>query len=352
MKTIVLLLAVLIIASPSVSLAQETADETESETTFYSVFVNIVPDNFNLPLIGFVNIAKGNQQNPQIGFVNLNQKDLSGIQLGYVNLVGGGLSGFQGGFVNAVQESVSGAQLGFVNATTDRIHGMQWGFVNTASKATNGIQLGYVNNTGDLNGFGIGFVNVAQKLNGFQLGFVNYVDSLENGMPVGFLSIVRKGGYKAFELSANELYPLNLDFKIGVSRFYTIFSMSYNEKFEDKLASGFGIGTIIPISDRSFINPEYKTYSSSFFDVEISEKSFYGGFNFIDSDFYKLSQLAINYGYNIDDRFSLLAGPTISWNYADTSTSFKEPVFALYENEINKRNKINIGLSLRLRYAF
>ena len=50
-------------------------------------------------------------------------------------------------------------------------------------------------------------------VSGFQLGFVNLVDSVSEGVALGFLSYVKRGGYRAIDVSSNELYPVNIGFK-------------------------------------------------------------------------------------------------------------------------------------------
>jgi hypothetical protein len=352
MKKQILLSALLILIITAKSLSQQE-QVNERETVVYSVIINIVPDSFNFPLIGFINIAKGNQQNPQIGFINANEKDLSGVQVSYVNTVGGDFMGLQVGFINTVASSVMGPQIGFINTcggdfqgvqsgfintVANEVQGVQAGFINTIGGNFQGVQVGFVNTTaGDISGAEIGFINSAKKLNGLQLGFINYADTVENGIPIGFLSVVRKGGFRAFELSANEMYPANFAFKIGVRRFYTSFNLVYNENLNNRFATGFGMGSIIDINERSFINPELTTYSSLQYGND-------------EWDFNQLSKFNLNFGYNLNYGFSLFAGPTFSWQYNHMEQSFMEPLFSIYERELSNKNRFHIGVSLGLRY--
>jgi len=337
MKKKVILFFLLIFILTAKFYAQDT-NEIEKQPVVYTVFINIVPDSFKYPLVGFINIANGNQKNPQAGFINLNEKALTGMQLGYVNTVGGDFKGFQGGFINTVSGSVTGPQVGFINTVAGVGQGIQTGFVNTVGNNFQGIQTGFINTTlGDFKGAEIGFINSSKKLNGLQVGFINYTDTVESGIPIGFLSIVRKGGYKAFELSANELYPLNLAFKIGVPYFYTSFNLSYNYNLNNKFSNGFGIGSHIKLSERAFLNPEYTIYSSL-------------RFNNDQSDYDHLSQLALNYVYDLKYGFSLAGGPTISWQQHNNENSFIDPLFALYQHEFNTKNKLHVGVNLGIRY--
>ncbi len=334
------------------SFSQE-AQVKERETAVYTFFLNVVPDSFNFPLIGFINIAKGNQQNPQIGFVNANEKDLSGLQVSYVNTVGGDFKGLQAGFINTVANSAMGPQIGFINTCGGDFQGVQYGFINTVAKEAKGVQAGFINtvagnyqgvqagfvNTtaGDIKGAEIGFINSTRKLNGLQVGFINYADTVENGIPIGFISVVRKGGFRAFELSANEMYPANFAFKIGVRRLYTSFNLGYNENMKNRLATGFGMGSIIDINEKSFINPELTTYSALQYGND-------------EWDFNQLSKFNLNFGYNLNYGFSLVAGPTFSWQYNYREQGFMEPVFSIYERELSNKNRFHIGVSLGVRY--
>lgn len=352
MKKQILLSTVIILALTTNTFSQQTK-VNEKETVVYTFFINVVPDSFNFPLIGFINIAKGNQQNPQIGFINSNEKDLSGVQISYVNTVGGSFMGLQVGFINTVANSAMGPQFGFINTCGGQFQGIQSGFINTVAKESQGVQTGFINtvagnhqgiqvgfiNTAaaDLEGAEIGFINSTKKLNGLQLGFINYADTVENGIPIGFISVVRKGGYRAFELSSNEMYPANFAFKIGVRRFYTSFNIGYNENLKNRFATGVGMGSIIDINERFFINPELNTYSALQYGND-------------EWDFNQLSKFNLNFGYNLDYGFSLVAGPTFSWQYDYKQQSFVEPVFAIYERELNNKNRIHIGATIGIRY--
>jgi hypothetical protein len=90
-----------------------------------------------------------------------------------------------------------------------------------------------------------------------QLGFINSVDDIENGLPIGFLSFVKYGGYKAIEVSYNNINPFNIAFKTGVREFYTYPMLAYDWRLaNDRLSFGYGIGSNLDISNHLFINPE------------------------------------------------------------------------------------------------
>ena len=269
---------------------------------------NQVPKQTNYPLIGFVNVSDSLGNPLQLGFVNVTLQ--------------GGLSGLQLGFVSYTKE-ISGAQLGFVN---------------TAPQFVKGLQLGFVSYTKEISGAQLGFVNVAtKKLKGLQLGFVNVVDSLESGVPIGFLSVVKKGGYRALELSASEWYPIQLAFKIGVPKFYTGFVLAH-AIHTPYFGAGVMAGTLIPVSKCFFMNPELKTMS-----------------NFSSNNLYFASTVygfLLGFGFKPVRQFEIFLSPSISWErkYTNRFNSF-EPWFAL-NKKLDSLNNLVGGLSLALRYSF
>ncbi|MFW5792964.1 MAG: LA_2272 family surface repeat-containing protein [Bacteroidota bacterium] len=349
MKTLFKTLIIAFVLINTKALAQDTIKQ-ENETTIYTVALNIVPDGFNAPLIGFVNIAKGHHKSAHVGFVNFNYKSFSGLQLGYVNTSGGSAEGVQAGFVNTTTSSFKGLQYGFVNTITDTTQGVQVGFVNTSAKEAKGVQSGFVNACSEkisgvqigfvnaardeIEGLQAGFVNVSGNLKGLQIGFVNLADSLDEGLPIGFLSIVRKGGYQAIELSVNEMYPLNLSFKIGVPMFYTSFITSYNPGFEKKFAVGAGMGSVISINESLFFNPELVSL------------------NTLGNSCQQTTSFTAGFGYAITPNIHIIAGPSVAWNYNPDSIDSYKPFLPIFEHHINDKKDMIVGFRFGLRYSF
>lgn len=365
MKTIrrLFLTAVILLGLNPVNYAQSTVNS--SNLLVYSFFVNVVPDQFNIPLVGFINIANGSHKSAHIGFVNYNQKDFLGVQVSFINTTEGNTDGMQVGFINTSVDSLKGGQVGFINTVCKKSLGGQVGFVNTSIQATKGVQVGFVNtvwNKADgiqvgfvntvtnrlngaqvgfvnttakaLNGFQVGFVNTALSLNGLQLGFVNYADSLKGGIPIGFVSIVRKGGYQAVELSCTEMYPVNLSFKIGVKSLYSSLIASYNPNNTERFALGAGLGSIIPISEKFFFNPEVMYQHTT----EIKTK--------------QLLSLSGNFGYSVIPRLSVLIAPSLVWNHTWNNDPLNAPFFSLYTDNIDAKNSLHFGARLSIRYSF
>ena len=312
--------------------------------SLYTFIFNIVDEDFRFPLFGFVNIAVGNFNNFQAGFVNWNTRNLTGLQAAYVNVVGGNLSGFQAGFINSVTGNADGFQLGFIN-TTRGLDGFQAGFVNAAINGGRGFQGGFFNVS-------------TQEFKGVQLGFINYADSIEDGVPIGFLSIVRRGGYRAIEYSFSEFFPLTLGFKIGVERFYTSFYWGFNPFENDRYDGsvfGWGFGSIIPINNSFYFNPEFISINSEYWryynevsEGDMDEEMPDGWYIW---EYTRSRSLVLNFGYNFNRYFSIAAGPSITWlNHSMYGPI--EPLFSLFQHNIRDKNSIVIGARANLRLRF
>ncbi|MCL2230453.1 MAG: caspase family protein [Treponema sp.] len=281
----------------------------------YTFFFNVVHEPFYFPLIGFINIANGNHNNFQAGYINWNTGNFKGFQAGFVNTVGGNFSGFQAGFVNTNIGQTNGFQSGFVNTAINEMEGLQIGFVNVA----------------------------VSSIRGFQLGFVNYADSID-GIPIGFISIVREGGYMAIEYSFTESHTYNAAFKIGIEKFYTNINIAYNHTSEfsyNNLASGIGFGSIFPVIGKLlYINTEINSLFSIGNDVEkVSYNS-----------------LGLYLGVNIG-KLSIAAGPSLTWIYKNWWENIqpleeRPAYFSFYNYDIDEYNRLVVGgrIAARLRF--
>jgi hypothetical protein len=195
---------------------------------------------------------------------------------------------------------------------------LQLSFVNIEGKHTSGTQIGFVNST--------------KALKGFQLGFVNITDTIEKGIQLGFLPIVKKGGYRAFEISITEMYPVNLSFKIGVKKLYSSFTASYNPDWGNTFAAGIGLGSIMTINKSLYFNPELSSQSA-----------------IIKND-QQIFCLTTGLGFYIKPKTQFTIGPSVVWNYAQYPDDLNKPFFSIYKNQINENNNLIIGLRVSLRY--
>jgi len=364
---------------------------------------------YGIQLAGFANVVSGEAWGVQTaGFANVNNGDATGIQLaGFANVNHGSSSGivvsgfsnvsdgqatgwifsgfanvnngsgrgvFSSGFANVSNGSVTGLQLsgfanvsnemrgvqlaGFANLAKGNFSSLQTsGCINVAKGDFNGLQLAGLTNVASGNFKGIqlsGVLNRCKKLNGYQLGFINYCDSVESGLPVGFLSIVRKHGFYQLELSAGETVNTAVSFKIGVKRFYNIFSLGSSFLSDDVYYGfGYGLGT-------QFL--ETNDYTAN---LELSGfclfNTFTGPDNMtifpeINSKSIQLNQLKVTFGKNISQNMSVFAGASINVQESNISGTGDDAVelspYTLYNKTFSNDVNLQIwpGATLGVRY--
>lgn len=221
-------------------------------------------DMHGFQLAGFSNLVGQNIEGFQIGgFANVNQGSLHGIQIGgFANVVGDKVEGLQiGGFSNVVFGIVHGFQIGgFSNVNLKETHGLQFaGFSNLTLKSLHGMQIsGFANIvTTEMKGIQIaGFLNYAREAKGIMIAPFNVADTLK-GIPIGFLSFIRKG-YNNLELSSNDLMDANIAFRSGVRGFYNILTagMDVRNLNTPLWSFGYGIGTSPRLLKNLYLNAD------------------------------------------------------------------------------------------------
>ncbi|MEK6482242.1 hypothetical protein WJR50_32180 [Catalinimonas sp. 4WD22] len=273
---------------------------------------------------GFFNVVKNNVDGAQFaGFTNVNGGNMKGGQFaGFINMAAGEVEGIQGaGFMNMTTGYTKGAQLaGFMNVVTDDAQALQAaGFGNFASGDMSGGQLsGFINYShdvnvqlagfmnvasGDVQGFqGSGFINLARNVKGAQLGVFNVADSVD-GVPIGFLSIVRKNGYRRLEFWGSETLHANVGFKIGVEKFYNIFAFGSQFAAENfRWGFGYGVGTQVNLSSQDYINIDLMSF-------QVEED---GERIFENSELNLLNTLRIGYNHQFSEHFGIFVAPTFN----------------------------------------
>lgn len=345
MKKISLLALLLLTLNSVLSIAQENH---ESNEVHYHFFKNTIPSDFNYPLIGFVNNVNGNHKSIQVGIVNSTTGDFGGlqegvincingnvigIQNGFINNIGGELFGLQYGLINSIKGNISGLQYGLINSASEYVAGLQMGILNSTRNYVKGVQWGFINSAMEIQGLQYGFINSTKNLRGLQWGFINSVENVEKGLPIGFLSFVKNGGYKAIEVSYTDLQTYNLAFKTGIREFYTFPIVSWNQNLSDPLFLGFGFGSNIDLGSKLFFNPEW-----------VSQHN-------ISLDFNHFWSLKANLGLKIGNNFELVAGPALTWNVKIDADDFHHN-YTVWDPEIISVNKFSIGYNAALRYIF
>ncbi|HVD97370.1 MAG TPA: STN domain-containing protein [Cytophagaceae bacterium] len=217
-----------------------------------------------LEMGGIANIETDYMHGIQMaGVANVVGNETRGMQLaGVINVCGDTTKAFQAaGFANVVNGSFTGMQgAGFCNVDNGSVFGFQGaGFLNVCRDSITGMQVaGFANiNSGDVKGVqAAGFINTAKKVKGVQLGIINIADTIE-GVPIGLLSIVRKGGYRRYDIYGTESLYGNFAFKIGVRRLYNIFTVGTQYKNDQfRFGTGYGLGTEFALGNRGVVNIE------------------------------------------------------------------------------------------------
>lgn len=236
-----------------------------------------IVNNFSLNLLGGYN---GGVRGLEIaGLYNINRMNVEALQIaGVFNTVGGSVKGVQlagiynnvfgdlkGIQMSGIHNSVKGSQIGIqvsglYNNVRKDSKGIQIaGIHNTVNGSQNGLQIAFGYNTGNgkVRGAQIaGLFNYAKDLHGIQVGLVNITGST-SGYSFGLLNF-KKGGYKKFTVTRNEISDVNFSIKTGDNKLYTILMAGRSEREnEEKLTSfGIGLGKNIQLSRRLSYNPE------------------------------------------------------------------------------------------------
>ena len=57
------------------------------------------------------------------------------------------------------------------------------------------------------------------------------------------------------------------------------------------------------------------------------------------------------FGFNLGSNISIVASPSVAWQFVQKGQTLIEPIYSLYKNEFNPRNALYFGLHFGLRYA-
>ena len=263
--------------------------------------------------------------------------------------VNGGLDGMElGGIMNFNKGDVSGFQLsGVVNANMEKTRGLMWaGCLNLSAKEMTGVQLADINTVlGDFTGFQGGVINYARRLKGVQLGVINIVGEDNGAVPIGLINIVR-GGYYELELMAGDAINTNLNYKMGVEHFYTIYKLGWSTyNGNDVYSVGLGIGGMFTISGRHRLS----------IDLSNSQIMYNDDWNWKDDNY--LSKLDLNYRLGLGDHVSLVAGPSFNYYVSGLSVddqfgTLRIPYDIHTSVHADKQKWMWVGFNAGLAYRF
>jgi hypothetical protein len=322
----------------------------------FAGFFNVVKNRVEgIQAAGFMNLNGGNLEGAQFaGFLNTNLDSIEGIQgAGFLNLSNGYTQGAQfAGFSNIVTQEATAIQgAGFANITTSDLTGAQFaGFGNYAYQVDGAQFAGFANvATGHVRGFqGSGFINVARTVKGVQLSVFNVADSID-GVPIGFLSIVRKNGYRALEVWGGETMHANVAYKIGVRKFYNIFS--FGSQFADadfRYGIGYGIGHITALSPTVNLSIDLIAQQINDSDNPIFSNN---------QELNLLNSLRLGFSKQYSEHFGLFVGPTFNVLVSEVINSdgtigSNLPPYTFFDRTYNGRTNVQMwaGVNVGLRF--
>ena len=240
---------------------------------------------------GVINIDKGRVQGLQAaGITNVVGGPVKGVQLaGSHNIVLDSVKGLQAaGIGNFNKGKLKGVQLaGIMNKVSDSLEGMQAaGIINVTKKQMNGLQLA-------------GIINIAHKLKGVQAGLINIADTSE-GYGIGLINIVKHGMHE-ISLFADEVAPLNIAYRSGNDKLYSILIAGYNPSNDRRsYLYGFGLGHRFHLTKTLSLAPELS-----------NEQLIVDGWsNYKYSSF--ISKFSVDLRVRLGKYFSLSGGPSLA----------------------------------------
>ncbi len=327
----------------------------------------LIVNHFSLNILaGYSNGVEGCEIG---GIFNLTKNDVTGVQVGGIgNMVGGKINGVQvggisnvvlndirglqlGGITNLVRGHVEGVQIGGIsNMITGGFEGLQLaGINNFARRASNGFQVSGISNVvadtlfgGQIAGIGnwarrgvnrcqisgivniayintgsqiTGIYNYARVNDGVQIGLVN--SSLSgDGIALGLISFCKEG-YRATEISGNEVFPVNLTFKSGVNKLYNTYSFGIHFVDRPRIGVSLGLGNKTKLGKRLSISTEFSAYLVQFDNFD----SFQGN---------QLSKIAVSLDFRLAKWLTFFVGP--NFNVAQSRYKTSDGNFETFMN--------------------
>ncbi|QMU27998.1 DUF4974 domain-containing protein [Adhaeribacter radiodurans] len=303
-----------------------------------------------------VGTAAGSQGVEFAGVGNIDKKYVRGFQFsGYFSIIGNRdkLTPITDSAID--RYSLQGGQFaGFLNIAGGNSSGVQFaGFLNVSRNITGVQGAGFMNIARDVKGAQLsGFLNKARYVHGTQLGFINVADSI-NGVPIGFLSFVKHGGYHHAEVYAADDFNVNLAYKIGVPKFYTIFALGAELDDKKRWGYGAGFGSEWTLYKRLHLNTDVVSY----YVVEKSYEKFPDGL-FEDYELNMLNKFRLLGTIQLANHLSLFGGPTFNVMVSEyqepgeteVGSTFPKHTFYNKTNFFDTNVKMWIGFNAGIRF--
>jgi len=107
-----------------------------------------------------------------------------------------------------------------------------------------------------------GLANVTAKATGILIAPINRIDSLNGCLPIGLITIVKKGRLSQIEFGASDLMHAQVSFRYGARKWYNIYSVGTHFSDANRWGYGFGFGSqwYLNSSQDIFTNIEATTF--------------------------------------------------------------------------------------------
>jgi hypothetical protein len=284
------------------------------------------------------------------GLVNTNRGDIKGVQIGGLgNMTKGNVDGLQLGGLYSLADSVEGIQINGIFSKCSGLSGLQVSGILNMSKSSESSIAGIINiNTGKQNGVQIaGIYNRARNLNGVQIGLINITDTISKGVPIGLVSIVKKGHYDEWSFIISDYLNLGISYKLGVENLYTIYSAGMNLFQEPLWVAGLGIGQTHVINTKFSIQPEIICYTYFPMDFQrLLRDTYVGHFKF-------------GLVRNLNENLALSFAPSIYLSWKSNRGIYEEfgyeqspmePLFDVKRSYTENKLGFGFGLSFEVHY--
>ena len=303
-------------------------------------FNNVKNDVTGVQVGGFANVS-GSVTGVQVGGLGNVSDAVKGMQVAGIGNVSDKVTGIHIGGLGNVSDDVRGMQIAGIGNVSSKVIGMQIGGLGNVSDAVRGMQIAGIGNVSDkVNGMQIAILNRTNTLRGVQIGIVSVNDTIENGVSLSLVNIVKRGSFREWSLTFADYQNVGLNYKMGTQKFYTILTAGANF-LEDKLwVFGIGFGNCTTINRYFDFQPEIISYQ------------------YFPDDFKNVQNVTANHlklglVYKLNDKLGITVAPSVYHLYNDHSKNqynYKISYFSpFYKHEnINRLHALGAGISVGL----
>lgn len=192
---------------------------------------------------------------------------------------------------------------------------------------------------------GVGFSGILNRAgtmkNGFRLSLVSVVDTVEAGVPMALVSIVKKGFYNELAISTADYASVGVAYKAGLRRFYTVYSLGYSFGKQRLWSFGVGFGGRATLSAGFDFQPEIVNYT-------------YYPHDFRNICRTMATHVKPGFVYKFGGKYGISFVPSIYVQHSDPDENGKyyetSPLRAFYEYE-NSGGKLSIGVGVSVGFT-